>query len=302
MTTRSGVDPRLSAKRAEAGRKGAALRWARAAADQRPKPHTGWAEGVKAWREKRPANALRFRVENASGGNDPAEMWLYDEIVEPFLASMGWGISAGTVADELKGISADRIVLHVNSPGGDVFEAHAIYNLLRNHDAEIDVQVDGLAASAASYIAMAGDSVTMSGGAMLMIHDAIGLTYGNAADHTDMSGRLDKISDGIAALYAERAGGTVDEWRDAMRAETWYDADEAVEAGLADQVDDPGDDDAGSTKNTTDTRPYAAAARHQLPTANDPGRTDPPNGPTGATDIGDDDIAAAIEALEGAFA
>lgn len=315
-TARGAVDPRLSAKRAEAGRKGAARRWGRAAADHRPKPHTNWYEGLKAWRESRPSDALRFRVQNAGGGSAPAEMWIYDEIVDGFTAEFwGFGISAKDVADELAGITADRITLHVNSPGGDVFEAHAIYNLLRQHDAEVDVRIDGLAASAASYISMAGDSVTMTGGAMIMIHDAIGFTYGNAADHTDMAARLDKISDGIAALYAERAGGSVEDWRDAMRAETWYDANEAVDAGLADQVDDDaGDEDTSDPKNATDMRPYSEAARHQLPTASNPGRTDLPSGPTGegggapaavaTTDTSDSDldVASIAKALEGAFA
>lgn len=296
------VDPDLSAKRRAAGRKGAAARWGRTdtdrAAGQRPKPHTNWSEGLKAWRAERPANATRCRVENRAGDNNqPAEMWIYDEIVDPFLASLGWGVSAGTVRDELAGITADRIELHINSPGGDVFEAHAIYNLLRNHAADIDVTIDGLAASAASYIAMAGDTVTMSGGAMIMIHDAIGLTYGNAADHTDTAARLDKISDGIAALYAERSGGGVDEWRDAMRAETWYDADEAVEAGLADDVVEAGpDDDGAGAENTTDTRPYSEAARHTLPTTD--------TADTADTGTGDEeyDVASITEALEGAFA
>ena len=186
----------LSEKRRRAGRLGAAARWAgkpgTTATRQRPSDYT---EALKAWRAGRPKDALGYRVTNLAGSSGPAEMWIYDEIVDKFTSEMwGFGVSAKDVADELAGITADRIELHINSPGGDAFEGHAIYNLLRKHDADVDVLIDGLAASAASYIAMAGDTITMSGGAMIMIHDAIGFTYGNAADHTDTAERLDKVS------------------------------------------------------------------------------------------------------------
>jgi ATP-dependent protease ClpP protease subunit len=282
----------LSEKRRRAGRLGAAARWAGkpGTTASQPRP-SGYTEALKAWRAGRPKDALSYEIRNQSGSSGPAEMWIYDEI------DTWWGISAQAVIDELRGITADRITLHINSPGGDVFEAHAIYNALREHQAGVDVVVDGLAASAASYIAMAGDSITMSLNAIMMIHDAIGITLGNAADHTDTAGRLDKISNGIAALYADRAGGTRDEWRDAMRAETWYDADEAVEAGLADSV--KGHDEGGDVNARVDTATFAAAAK-LTPTSNG---TPGPDAPAEGQPAGDGiDVAALTEALEGAFA
>src|SRR5690606_17127720 len=91
-------------------------------------------------------------------------------------------------------------------------------------------------ASIASVIAMAGDRVVMGRGAQMMIHDALGVTVGNAADHREMAELLDKTSDDIAGFYAEKAGGPLSTWRELMRAETWFSAEEAVEAGLADEV------------------------------------------------------------------
>src|SRR5690606_8034659 len=103
------------------------------------------------------------------------------------------------------------------------------------HQAHVTVIVDSLAASIASVIAMAGDRVVMAKNATMMIHDGHGLSIGNAADMREMADLLDKVSDNIASVYAERAGGDVAEWRERMRAETWYSADEAVSAGLADE-------------------------------------------------------------------
>lgn len=161
---------------------------------------------------------------------ETATVHLYDAIG-------GWdGISASAFVQQLDTVKSKRIALHINSPGGDVFDAIAIHAALVNHPATVDVAVDGLAASAASFIAMAGDSIGVEKPAKMMIHDAAGLTIGNEADHRAMADLLGQISDTIAGIYADRAGGDVAGWRDAMRAETWYSAVQAVEAGLADQV------------------------------------------------------------------
>lgn len=109
-------------------------------------------------------------------------------------------------------------------------------NVLRDHSADVTVIVDGLAASAASIIAMAGDTVVMGRGAQLMIHDAASFGFGNAAELRKAALVLDSISDSMAAVYAERAGGTTAAWREVMAEETWYGAEEAVEAGLADEI------------------------------------------------------------------
>nr|WP_260859759.1 head maturation protease, ClpP-related [Streptomyces cupreus] len=155
---------------------------------------------------------------------------LYDEIG-------GWfGSTADELIAELRQITAPRMRVRVNSPGGSVFEGIAIANALRSHPANVTVQVDGIAASIASVIAMAGDRIEMAPNTMLMIHDASGLCMGDASDMEEMAELLDLISDNIADAYAARAGGTRDEWRARMRAETWYLPEDAVENGLADEA------------------------------------------------------------------
>lgn len=171
-----------------------------------------------------------FKVANNA---DRAEVRIYGAI------GSDWDegdVTAARFVDQLKQITAPVIDLHINSPGGLVFDGIAIYSALLNHPARVEVHVDGIAASAASFVAMAGDRVEMEKPAKLMIHDAGGLVIGNAADMRQMADLLDELSDTIAAIYADRAGGDVSRWREAMRAETWYGAAEAVKAGLADAV------------------------------------------------------------------
>lgn len=177
-----------------------------------------------------------FRVLNADGSADGgvAEVWLYEEI------GGWWGLDAASFVDTINAISAPRIRLRINSPGGDVFDGIAIYQALLSHPATVDVQIDGLAASAASYVAQAGDTVSIGASAMMMIHDAWGFAVGDARDMRSLADLLDKISTAIADVYATRAGGSVDAWRTAMLAETWYTGREAVDAGLADTVLDAG--------------------------------------------------------------
>jgi ATP-dependent protease ClpP protease subunit len=164
-----------------------------------------------------------YRIANKAGGT--AEVYIYDEIGY-------FGTTAKGFVDELRQVKAARIDLHLNSPGGDAFDGIAIYQALLDHKATVTTHVDALAASAASFIAMAGEQIVIARNATMMIHDAFGLAVGNAGDMRDLAERLDKVAD----IYAQRAGGTVADWREAMRAETWYDAEEAVEAGLADEV------------------------------------------------------------------
>jgi ATP-dependent protease ClpP protease subunit len=117
-----------------------------------------------------------------------------------------------------------------------VFDGVAIYNALRSHKATVAVQVDGIAASIASVIAMAGDSVTMGRGTRMMIHNPSGLVLGQAKDMRETADLLDELAKDIAGFYSARAGGSVDQWLASMDAETWYSAQEAVDAGLADSV------------------------------------------------------------------
>jgi ATP-dependent protease ClpP protease subunit len=169
-----------------------------------------------------------YRFDNAKG--ERAELSIYGPIDD-------WeGVSAANFVRELKAVTASAIDLHINSPGGLVFDAVAIYTALKRHPAEVDVHIDGLAASAASFVAMAGDSVEIEKPAKMMIHDARGVVIGNSADMREMGDLLDELSDTIADIYAERTGKPAAQWRTAMGKDTWYSAEQAVKAGLADRV------------------------------------------------------------------
>lgn len=170
-----------------------------------------------------------YRIRNLDTGT--AEVLIYDEI-DPY-----WGVSAAGFARDLAKIDADQITVRINSPGGDVYEGIAILNTLRGHKARITTVIDGLAASAASFIAMAGAEVVICRNAEMMIHDASMYAHGNAEEMRKHVEMLDRVSDNIATIYAERAGGTAEEWRAVMQAETWFSAAEAVAAGLADRIE-----------------------------------------------------------------
>ena len=174
-----------------------------------------------------------FRITN-SDGTSATRVDIYGEI-----GGAWWndGVTAVDFIEQLRGITDGDIDLHINSPGGDVYDGIAIYQALLDHQATVNVQIDALAASAASFIAQAGDTITMGANAEMMIHDALGLCIGNAADMTEFAEMLSKASDNIASIYSARAGnGNVPKWRQRMTDETWYSANEAVEVGLADKV------------------------------------------------------------------
>jgi hypothetical protein len=160
-----------------------------------------------------------------------------------------------------------------------VYDGIAILNALRNHKATVTVFVDGIAASAASFIAMAGDEIVMCRNAELMIHDSWGWCSGNAEEMAKAAAELDRVSDNIASIYAERAGGTTEEWRALMREETWYSAQEAVDAGLADRVaakddaDESEDDTDADASNGFDLSVFNYAGRRSAPAPKIPRRT-----------------------------
>ena len=158
-----------------------------------------------------------------------ATITIYDEIGL-------YGISSKVFQQELASVTANRITVHLNSPGGEVFDGVAIYRALKDHPAHVTVRIDGVAASIASVIAMAGDKVVMTKRAMMMIHEPYAMAAGTADDMRKAAVALDKMGDTIGGIYSDRAGGTVTEWRAVMAKETWYSDEEAVAAGLADEV------------------------------------------------------------------
>lgn len=174
-----------------------------------------------------------IRNQAAEQPAEPATVFVFDEIGGSF------GVGAETFARDLEDIAAPVIRVRINSPGGAVRDAVAMHSALLHHPARILVYVDSLAASAASVVAMAGDEIIMMPGSQMMIHDASMMEDGTAADLAAASTFLDRQSGNVAEMYARRAGGEVQEWRDLMLAETWMFAREAVTMGLADRVEEP---------------------------------------------------------------
>lgn len=147
-----------------------------------------------------------------------------------------WDFNAQTFKALLKTITAPRIQLNINSPGGSVFDAFAMYDDLRQHPAEINVRVTGLAASAASLLAMAGDTIEVADNAFLMIHNAWNIAMGDKAEMAAQAKLLGQIDTRLAKTYAARTGQDAADVADMMDAETWLDAEDAVKLGFADSV------------------------------------------------------------------
>jgi ATP-dependent protease ClpP protease subunit len=206
-------------------------------------------EVVDAWPDEDDDDEPTKRSVDSAG---QAQLYLYDEISY-------WGINAADFMREVTGLGGAPFALHVNSPGGDVFEGLAMLNTLRNYPGHVTAVVDGIAASAASFLIMGADEVVMAQNSMLMIHDAWGLCMGNAADMAAMATQLDRASQNIADIYHSKAGGKKEEWRSAMEAESWYDGDEAKAAGLADSVLNSGEPKKPKKTGTTQTAPAALA-------------------------------------------
>lgn len=159
---------------------------------------------------------------------------MYGTIGEDFF---GEGITAQALSDVLANAGAyNSITLRLNSPGGSLFEGVAIYNVLKSTGKPVNVIVDGLAASAASLIAMAGDKVTMGTGTMMMIHRAMAMCAGFADDMRQMADALDTASASAADLYVAKTGMRKDELLSMMAAETWLSAQDCVDKGFANAV------------------------------------------------------------------
>lgn len=158
---------------------------------------------------------------------------IYDIIGEDF---WGYGVPAQAVRDFLDSAGGEAVTIRVNSPGGYVTEGVAMHTALAEYEGEITVRVDGIAASAASFLIMPANEIIMAQGTFLMIHQAHTIALGTADDMRKEAEILDKMDGQIAGIYAGRAESDVEGFLDQMRAETWFTPDEAVEAGLADSI------------------------------------------------------------------
>ena len=172
------------------------------------------------------------------------ELLVYEDIGENFC--YGGGVTAKSVKQQLdQACVFNRIAVRINSPGGDAFEGVAIMDLLRSQKKPVDVFVDGIAASAASIVAMAGDTITMGKSSMMMVHNAWTFCLGDGDDMRKCADTLDKISASIGQAYAARTGKSAADVKAIMDAETWMSAEECVQEGFATAIaeDDEGDDD-----------------------------------------------------------
>lgn len=202
-------------------------------------PQTGW-----------------YRLENSAADPSSAALYLYDEIGF-------YGITANDLIAELASLDVRRLDVHVSSGGGEIFEGIAIMTALQSHSAYVTIYIDSLAASIASVIAQAGDKRIIAPAAEMMVHNASTVAVGDAEELRQVADVLDRQSAKIASIYADRAGGRRDTWRNRMNAETWFNAEEAVAAGLADEI--------GKTNRQTEptarmeTAQYRYANRNQAP-------------------------------------
>lgn len=212
-----------------------------------------------------PSNVAQLRAAWRAAHDDPDDTtsgWRMEESgtatprLYVFGTIGGYRMDAGQFVKAVHQLDAPRLTVHINSVGGFVWDAVAIYEALKSHPAHVTAHVDGLAASAASFVLQAADERIMALGSRAMIHDAGSIAYGPPAELRRAADLGDAISDDIAAIYAERAGGKPATWRAAMSATTWYSAQQAVDVKLADRV---------ATRNSSgpDNRTRLIKARHR---------------------------------------
>lgn len=206
------------------------------------------------------------RIENAD--SKEATVYIYDVIG-------GWygGVDAQAFAQEIAAITADTINVRINSPGGDVFDGRAMATALKAHKAKVVAHIDGLAASSASWIALAADEVVMAQGAFFMIHNAWTTVMGDKRDMNDSAALLDKIDGSFVQDYAQRTGQPASQIVEWMNAETWFTADEAVKYGFANSI---AESDKAATSNTWNLGAYSNAPK----ALTEPPEADPADEPT----------------------
>lgn len=183
-------------------------------------------------------DARPLSIKALKGDSSKAEILLYDSI--GFDWWTGGGITAESFSKELDKLDASvkEISVRINSPGGNVFDGITIFNRLKQHKAKIKVRVDGLAASIASIIMLAGDEVTIGEGAMVMIHKPWTGVQGNSDDLDHTSNLLLEMEEQMLGIYQRRSNLTRENLRNMLREETWFGASKAKEYGFADSIDE----------------------------------------------------------------
>ncbi|WP_105215710.1 head maturation protease, ClpP-related [Pseudoalteromonas sp. T1lg22] len=190
----------------------------------------------------------------ANAGDSRPAFLIYD-VIDPW-----WGVSAETIKRDLLSITdATDIDVFINSPGGDVFEATAIAASFKAHPAKIHVHIDGIAASAATRIALAGDTIEIAESGFYMIHYAWTLALGNAKEIRDTADMLDKVDNTIVTDYEQRTNAGEEQVRTWMEAETWFTAQEALEHGFVDSIMQ------GANTEPTNNKTWDLSSYHNAP-------------------------------------
>lgn len=221
-----------------------------------------------------------FKIDSKADSQE-ATIFLYDMIVDSDQEAEWWGgVSPQAFIKALGDITAPTIHLRVNSPGGSVFAARSIEQAIREHASTVIAHVDGLAASAASFLIMAADEIHMAPGSFLMIHKAWTFAYGNSADLTKTAVLLDQIDASLVKTYAARSSQAPEDIAQWMTDETWIEADNAVSLGFATKVSDAAQPKAASTlvqswdlsafENAKTLKPKAVAPAAPTPKAQEP--------------------------------
>lgn len=169
-----------------------------------------------------------------AAANEPANIQIFDQIGEDWFSNSG--VTAKSFAETLQAVGPGPLNVEINSPGGNVWDGLAIYNMLRGRQAPVTTKVVGVAASIASIIALAGDTVEIADAALMMIHDPSGLAAGTSEDMRKMADALDQHAAILAGVYEKKTGKTASAIRAAMKAETWFTSAEAIDFGLADSI------------------------------------------------------------------
>lgn len=187
-------------------------------------------------RQRAPQQRGQSRLVMGDGSQPPA-LYIYDAIVMSAEEADWWGgVAAEVLVPQIRGITAEKMDLYVNSPGGDVFAANAIAQAIRECSAHVFAHIDGYAASAATDIVIAADEADIAPGGFFMIHNSWTIAIGDANDMDAAAALLRKVDNSIAAKYAQRTGKPVDEIKPLMDAETWFTAEEAVEFGFVNKL------------------------------------------------------------------
>lgn len=206
-----------------------------------------------------------FMRAEKSASDDSATLYLYDMIVDTDEEAEWWGgVSPESFTQSLRALDAETIHLRVNSPGGSVFAARAMEQAIREHPSRIVTHVDGLAASAASFLILPSAEIVMAPGAFIMIHNAWTFAWGNKADLRKTADLLDQVDTSLVKSYAAKSGQSTDDIAAWMSAETWLEADRAVELHFADRVADEKAADEGDKKAADKAAARAQASARKL--------------------------------------